>query len=88
MEVVKKDEEAKVYHSAAPVSRSKLFRIVKNGQICPVNFKFLSENPPEETDALIFGRAFHKIVLEPEGFDYEFAVCPVCDRRTKEGKQI
>lgn len=86
MKVRKKTESSDSYHASKPISRSKLFRIMKNGQLCPQNYKYLLENPPEETEALLFGRAFHKFVLEHDGFENEFAVAPVCDRRTSAGK--
>jgi exodeoxyribonuclease VIII len=45
------------------------------------------EHPTEPTDAMITGSVFHKLVLEPDTFDDEFAVLPDgIDRRTKEGK--
>ena len=37
---------------------------------------------------MIFGQAFHKLALQPESFNEEFAVIPVCDRRTTEGKKV
>ena len=86
MLVKKVEESSEKYHGSNPISRSKLFRMVKNGQVCPQNYKYFLENPQEDTDALRFGRAFHKAVLEPHDFENEFAVCPVLDRRTKEGK--
>lgn len=88
MKVEKREDASAEYHSSAPVSRTKLFRMMKNGQVCPKNYKYLLENPPDQTEALLFGRAFHKAVLEPDDFDKEFAVAPVCDRRTKQGKDI
>ena len=49
-------------------------------------FKYCEDNPEEDSPALLFGRAYHKWVLEPSDFYSEFAVAPNCDRRTKEGK--
>jgi exodeoxyribonuclease VIII len=43
-------------------------------------------DPDTETDALIFGKAFHMGLLEPEKFKNEVIAIPACDRRTKEGK--
>lgn len=86
MEVKKIKDTNEEYHASEAVSRSKLFRMIKNGQVCPQNYHYLEENPPEQTGALLFGRAFHKAVLEPETFADEFVVAPICDRRTKEGK--
>lgn len=37
---------------------------------------------------MVFGTAVHKLLLEPDTFRMEFAVAPVCDRRTKEGRLV
>jgi exodeoxyribonuclease VIII len=37
---------------------------------------------------MLLGRAIHARILEPDTFGERFAVAPVCDRRTKEGKAI
>lgn len=39
-----------------------------------------------DTPAKLIGRAAHSLILTPELFPAEFAVSPVCDRRTTEGK--
>lgn len=44
------------------------------------------ENPQKPTPALVFGQVFHKLALEPLTFGEEFAVAPVVDKQTKEGK--
>ena len=72
------------YHASDGISKSKLFRIQKS----PEWFKYLMDNPPEPTPDMVLGSAFHTLVLEPERFACEFAVCPQCDRRTKEGKAL
>ena len=54
----------------------------------PAHYKHYKDNPQEDTPALLFGRAAHKYVLETYDFYNEFAVAPICDRRTKEGKAI
>jgi hypothetical protein len=41
----------------------------------------------KEKKALIIGRAFHTIVLEPEKFDLEFAVGPSCGKKSKADKE-
>ena len=74
----------KEYRSHPAVSRSELFKITES----PEKFKFYKDNPPEPTPALIFGQAFHKLTLEPETFNEEFAVIPDCDRRTKTGREL
>lgn len=88
MVVKKLNENSSFYHASEPISRSKLIRMIKNGQLCPKNYKFLEDNPPDPTDALIFGQAFHKFVLEPQTFENDFVVSPICDRRTSQGKAI
>ena len=52
----------------------------------PAHFRYYKDNPQEDTPALLFGRAAHKYVLETYDFYNEFAVAPLCDRRTKDGK--
>jgi hypothetical protein len=51
---------------------------------CPAAYNV----PVEETPALLFGRAFHSYLLQPELFVSEYAIKPVCDGRTKEGIAI
>lgn len=51
---------------------------------CPVKARILTA----ETPVMITGRAFHSLLLDGEKvFNEEFAIAPVCDRRTKEGKR-
>ena len=64
------------------ISKSRLIKI----GVCPEYFKWCEENEQERTEAMVVGSAFHKIVLEPDTFDDEFAVIPAIDRRTKDGK--
>ena len=72
------------YRKTEGISSSELKKIAKS----PAHYKYCKENPTEDTPALLFGRAAHKYVLETYDFYNEFAVAPVCDRRTKEGKEI
>lgn len=72
----------KEYRAYPAVSRSELWKISKS----PEKYKYELDNPPEPTEALIFGQALHKFVLERETFRDEFAVAPDIDKRTKEGK--
>ena len=74
----------KEYRSREGISSSELKQIMKS----PLHYKHWKENPQEDTPALLFGRACHKYVLETYDFYNEFAVAPICDRRTKEGKEI
>lgn len=73
------------YHSYRDaISKSRLANMSKT----PAYFKWYEETPQEPTDDLILGSAFHKLVLESEGFFDEFAVLPNdIDRRTKVGKE-
>lgn len=73
------------YHSGDGLSKSDLDLI----HICPEKYRHKKDNPDEEkTPALIFGSMVHKLILEPAEFNSEYAVIPVCDRRTKEGKEL
>lgn len=74
------DKEYRLYPA---ISRSQLWKISES----PEKFKYELDNPSKPTDTLIFGQAFHKLVLEPETFSNEFAVAPAVDRRTKAGKE-
>ena len=73
----------KEYREHEGISKSALWEIRKS----PLHFKWKMEHPQEDTPALIFGRAVHKWVLEEETFFDEFAIAPICDKRTKEGKE-
>lgn len=73
------------YHSGEGVSKSDLDLLHE----CPEKYRYKKDNPEEEqTPALLFGSLVHKLILEPDEFDKEYAVTPVCDKRTKEGKAI
>lgn len=73
----------KEYRNDPAISRSELFEIRKS----PLHFKYMQDSQKEDTPSLLFGRALHKMILEPDSFDKEFAVAPVCDRRTKAGRE-
>lgn len=51
------------------------------------HYKYAIDHPQEDSEALLFGRAYHKYVLEPSDFSSEFMVIPKLNRRTKEGKE-
>lgn len=69
----------KDYLQIDAISNSYLSRLAK----CPA----AALVPTEDTAALTFGRALHVMVLEGEAvFNSQYAVCPKCDKRTKEGK--
>lgn len=72
----------KEYREHPAISRSELWTIRES----PEKFKYYRDNPPKPNPALIFGQAFHKLALQPESFEDDFAVSPQLDRRTKEGK--
>lgn len=64
------------YHShemkAQFVSKSGLDQIAKS----PAHFQWFLDHPTDETPALVFGSAFHTLVLEPEKADGEIVVLP------------
>jgi hypothetical protein len=57
------------YHSGPGVSNSNMKQILRS----PAHFK--SPDPPD-TDAMIFGDAFHVATLEPNRYDKEYTVYP------------
>lgn len=73
----------KEYRSHDGISKSSLWEINKS----PLHFKYKMDHPQTDTAALLFGRAVHKFVLEEDDFFNEFAIAPICDRRTKDGKE-
>lgn len=72
------------YRAMEGVSRSELNTIL---QKTPMHFLYESTHPKEDTPSLLFGRAVHKAILEPETFSEEFIEGIKVDRRTKEGKE-
>ena len=71
------------YNEAEGIRRSDLWKMEDS----PEKFKYFMEHPVDKTPALVFGSACHKAILEPDDFCNEYAVAPVVDRRTKEGKE-
>ena len=70
------------------------FDFVTNSQLnwinkSPLVYKMYRDNPHmrQETPALMFGRAFHLCILEPERFVEEVMEYPEVNRRTKDGKE-
>lgn len=57
------------YHSHKFTSASQLKKIASTSL---AHFKFERENPKEPTAALIFGNAYHTLILEPERFKEEY----------------
>jgi hypothetical protein len=72
----------KEYHSRKELSSSGLEHLERS----PAHFQAYLKTKKEPTDAMRQGTAFHTAVLEPGLFDYEIAISPKCDRRTKKGK--
>lgn len=72
------------YREHPAISRSELWWINRS----PEFFQYRKNNPPEQTQALHFGTVAHKLLLEPQDFDADFAVAPMVDRRTKVGKEM
>lgn len=70
------------YDHIPAVRRSELWEIRKS----PLHYLYAVNNPPEPTPALEFGTAAHKYILEPDDFWNDYAIAPVVDRRTKDGK--
>lgn len=70
------------YRQHPAVANSDLSLIAKS----PAHYKWRKENPEETKEHFIFGRALHKLLLEPDDFDKEFIFAPELNMRTKDGK--
>ena len=71
------------YNNAEGIRRSDLWKMEES----PERFKYFLDHPVEQTPAMAFGSAAHKLFLEPGDFENEFATAPNVDRRTKAGKE-
>ena len=71
------------YDRIPAVRRSALWEIRKS----PLHYKYVVTHPEEPTEALRFGIAAHKYILEPRTFWDEYVEVPKIDRRTKAGKE-
>ena len=71
------------YHSHPAVSKSDLDLINRS----PMYYKYIKSNPKVQTEAMLLGSVLHKLILEADIFSSEYAIAPVCDRRTKAGKE-
>ena len=69
----------KEYRQHPAISRSELWHMHES----PEKFKWYRDHPPEPTPSLLFGHVVHKLLLQPDTFDTEFAIAPELDRRTK-----
>lgn len=83
----------------APAETSEAYHAL-DGHVSASMLKVLAESPLKyfhryvsgdldgvETDAMVFGRAFHAAILEPDLFQETYVVAPKFDRRTTVGKQ-
>lgn len=71
------------YNNAEGIRRSDLWKLEDS----PEKFKWFLDHPMEQTPAMLFGSACHKMILEPDDFSNEYVVAPQIDKRTKEGKE-
>ena len=74
----------KEYDAMQGVRRSDLWHMKKS----PAHMKYFLEHDTPDSPALLFGRAYHKWILENKSFFDEFYVIPSVNRRTKEGRAI
>ena len=70
------------YNQAEGIRRSDLWKMEDS----PEKFRYYQDHPVEQTPAMAFGSACHKMILEPADFGNEYAIAPQVDRRTNEGK--
>jgi hypothetical protein len=75
------------YQKIDAVNNSVL-KILSDVRQSPAHALHYIKNGRSDTPALKFGRALDAHILEPLRFFELYAVCPKCDKRTKEGKQI
>ena len=73
------------YHARTEISKSDL-SLLANETPYALWLKKQGKYQTEQTPSLLLGSAVHKLVLEPQDFDNEYAVEPICDKRTKDGK--
>lgn len=71
------------YRQHPAISRSELWRMSES----PAKFKWFKDHPPEPTPALTFGQVVHKLILQPDTFEDDFAILTDVDRRTRVGKE-
>ena len=64
------------------------FSTLKHFAKTPAHAQEAMLHPEPPTPAQELGTAIHAAVLEPEWYAEAYAVAPVCDRRTKEGKAL
>lgn len=72
------------YHASSAISKSGLDKIARS----PAHYRTYREGEDEETDALIFGSAFHDYILLPQVFQTAYTVLSDdFNPRTKAGKE-
>lgn len=76
----------KEYRSNPAISRSELWKLYDRNGGTPEKFLWEKSHPKQPTKEMLFGQVAHKLLLQPEDFDTEFAVSPNVDGRTREGK--
>ena len=73
------------YHAHPAISKSGLDKIARS----PAHYQAAKSAPPESTDAMVFGSAFHDYILLPDVFEEAYTVLPEdFNGRTKEGKAL
>ena len=73
------------YHAHPAISKSGLDKIAKS----PAHYKASRETKHEDSDALVFGSAFHDYILLPDTFQTAYTVLPPdFNGRTKKGKAM
>ena len=72
------------YNALPGVRRSDLWLMNDS----PEKYLYGTTHPAEQTPALVFGSAAHKMFLEPDTWNDEYVIMPQIDRRTKEGKAV
>lgn len=70
------------YHANLAVGSTTLKKIANSSILHAFSSEF------NQTASMALGSAIHCAILEPERFGLDFAIAPICDRRTKEGKEI
>lgn len=83
MEFKGKKLSEKEYREYPAISRSELWKIKES----PEKFKYFMNNPEPQTESLLLGSVFHKLVLDNDTFDDEYAIEPAIDKRTKDGRE-
>lgn len=77
------DFDNELYHSAEGLSKSDLDLLHKSA----AHYHSAKTTKTLPTEAMIFGTAFHTLVLEPERFQKEYVKAPALSKRTTEGKK-